>query len=92
MIHEEAGTLTRSREGKETAVSMFRQGLIVAFVLGTMLNAWVLGGAVGGYKYYGNVFPLDATGAEQFALRIEIALVVMGAFAWWLSRPKSRQP
>jgi hypothetical protein len=73
-------------------VSMLRQGVLVAFVLGSMLNAWVLSGAVGGYKYYGNVVPLDAAGAEQFALRIEIALVIFGAIAWWLARPKSRQP
>jgi hypothetical protein len=71
---------------------MLRQGVLVAFVLGSMLNAWVLGGAVGGYTYYGNVVPLDAAGAEQFALWIEIALVMFGAIAWWLSRQKSRQP
>jgi len=71
---------------------MLRQGVLVAFILGTMLNAWVLGGAMGGYKYYGNVDPLDAAGAEQFALWIELVLVMVGAIAWWLSRPKSRQP
>jgi len=67
---------------------MFRQGIIAAFVLGTMLNAWVLIGAAGGYKYYGNVFPLDVTGATQFALWIEIGLSLLAIAAWCLSRGK----
>ncbi len=70
-------------------MSMFRQGVIVAFVLGTMLNAWVVVGATGGYKYYGNVSPLDVTGANEFALWIETALILFGIAAWWLSRSKT---
>ena len=69
-------------------MSMFRQGIIAAFVLGTMLNAWVLIGAAGGYKYYGNVFPLDVTGATQSALWIEIGLSLLAIAAWCLSRGK----
>jgi hypothetical protein len=68
---------------------MFRQGIIVSFVLGTMLNVWVVVGAAGGYKYYGNVFPLDVTGATEFALWIETALILLGVAAWWLSRAKN---
>ncbi|MGA2392516.1 MAG: hypothetical protein ABSH03_04075 [Candidatus Lustribacter sp.] len=66
--------------------------MIVAFVLGTMLNAWFLIGAVGGYQYSVNILPLDAAGAEQFALWVEFALVVLGAIAWGFSRPQSPQP
>lgn len=72
-------------------MSMFRQGVIVAFVLGSMLNAWFLIGAVGGYRYYANVYPLDAAGAQQFALWVEVAMAVLAALAWWFSRPQSRQ-
>jgi hypothetical protein len=70
---------------------MLRQAVIVAFILCTMLNAWFLGGVLGGYKYWGIVYPLDAATAEQYALRIQIALVTLGAIAFWLARPKSPQ-
>ena len=66
-------------------MSMFRQGIIVAFVIGTMLNAWFVIGAVGGYTYYADVSPLDGAGATQTALWIEIALILLGILAWWLS-------
>ena len=68
---------------------MFRQGIIVSFVLGTMLNMWVVVGAAGGYKYYGNVFPLDVTGAIEFAVWVETVLILLCIAAWWLSRPKN---
>lgn len=71
---------------------MFRQGVIVAFVLGTMLNGWFLWGVAGGYQYYANVFPLDAAEAQRFAVWVEIVLIVLAAVAWWFSRPQSRQP
>lgn len=71
---------------------MFRQAVIVAFIVGSILNAWFLIGAMGGYQYSVNVYPLDEAGAERFALWIEFALIVLGAFAWWISRPKSREP
>lgn len=73
-------------------MSLFRQGVIAAFVLATILNAWVLTGAMGGYKYYGNVMPLDAAGAQQFALWIEVGLVILAVLAWWFSAPKNQQP
>jgi hypothetical protein len=68
-------------------MSRFRQGLITAFVLGTLLNIWFLLGAEAGYKYYGIVQQLDAFAARQFAFWVEIALVAASAIAWWLSRP-----
>lgn len=71
------------------AMSTFRQGIITAFAIGTMLNAWVLFGAAGGYKYYGNVMPLDVGGAEQFAIWIEVALIVIGIIAWCFSRART---
>ena len=67
---------------------MFRQTVIVAFVLGTMLNVWVFVGAAGGYKYYGNVLPLDVAGASRFALGVELVLILLAILAWWLSRAK----
>lgn len=73
-------------------MSMFRQSVIAAFVIFTALNAWGLIGALGGYKYYGQVTPMDAAGAQQFALWVEAALFVLAVAAWWLSGRKTPQP
>lgn len=73
-------------------MSLFRQGVIASFVLGTMLNAWGLIGSMGGYTYYGNVVPMDAAGAQQFALWVEVGLVILAVAAWWLSGRKTPQP
>jgi hypothetical protein len=32
---------------------------------------------------------LDVTGATEFALWIETALILLGVAAWWLSRAKN---
>jgi len=70
-------------------VSLFRQSVIVTVIIGSMLNAAIVVGALGGYTFYANVLPVDAPGAERFGLWVEIVLVVLGVLAWVFSRPGS---
>lgn len=69
-------------------MSRFQQGVIVAFVLGTVLNGWFLAGALSGYTYYVHIYRVTPAGAERYATLIEIGLAIACALVWWLARPQ----
>lgn len=66
-------------------MTRYRQAIIAAFAVATILNAFIALGALGGYQYYFNVLPLTGAEAVNVAWWIQGAIVVVAGLAWWRS-------